>query len=388
MAEGTVRDDGNGKHPDFIISIMTGTNPSDLTRTTLAVLFIGILIAACFWVIRPFLSSLLWATMIVIATWPFFLKLQTRLWGKRWLALLVMTALLILVVIVPVCYAILTILDRSDEIMGWFKSLSTFKIPPPPGWLDKFPLLGSYAVEHWQRLAAVSPEELAQLLSQYAGKLVAWFAAEAGSFSLLVLHFLLSIAIAVVLYNNGETIAGGIRKFARRLAGVSGDEVAVLAARAIRGLALGIVVTALVQALLGGLGLFIAGVPAAALLAALMLILCIAQVGPWLVLIPADIWLFYSGHNLAGSLFAVWALFVCTLNSFLQPVLIRKGVDLPMILIITGVLGGLISFGVIGLFIGPVILAVAFTLLRAWMGRGENFVATAASKNPQPAIIE
>ena len=355
---------------------MTQTYSSDLTRTTLAVLFIGILIAACFWVMSPFLSSLLWAAMIVIATWPFFLKLQTRLWGKRWLAVLVITVLLLLVLIIPICFAVLTILDRSDEIVGWFKSLATLKIPPPPGWLEKIPVVGGSAVERWRHFAAVRPEELSKLLAPYASKLVAWFVGQAGNFSLLVLHFLLSIAIAAVLYANGETTAGGIRKFARRLAGQSGDEVAVLSAKAIRGVALGIVVTALVQSSLGGIGLFLAGVPAAVLLAAVMLILCIAQIGPGLVLIPAAIWLFYSGHHVAGSLFAVWAIFVCSIDNFLRPVLIRKGVDLPMLLIITGVIGGLISFGIIGLFIGPVILAVTFTLLRAWVLRGENGAAT------------
>src|SRR6478736_7160573 len=111
---------------------MTRTHSSDLTRITLAVLFIGILIAACFWIIRPFLTALLWAAMVVIATWPVFLKLQARLWGKRWMAVLVMTVLLLLVLIIPICFAVLTILDRSSEIVGWIKSLSDFKIPPPP----------------------------------------------------------------------------------------------------------------------------------------------------------------------------------------------------------------------------------------------------------------
>ena len=355
---------------------MTQANSSDLTRTTLAVLFIGILIAACFWVMRPFLSSLLWAAMIVIATWPFFLKLQTRLWGKRWLAVLVMTVLLLLVLILPICFAVMTILDRADEIVGWFKSLSAVKIPPPPGWLEKIPVVGTSVVGRWQHFAAVSPEEFSKLLAPYASKLVAWFVGQAGNFGLLVLHFLLSIAIAAVLYANGEKTAGGIRKFARRLASQAGDEVAVLSAKAIRGVALGIVVTALVQSLLGGIGLFLAGVPAAVLLTAVMLMLCIAQLGPALVLIPAAIWLFYSGHNLAGSLFTVWAIFVGTIDNFLRPVLIRKGVDLPILLIITGVIGGLIGFGVIGLFIGPVILAVTFTLLRAWVSGVESFAAT------------
>ncbi len=282
------------------------------------------------------------------------------------------TVLLLLVLIIPICVAVLTIFDRSDEVVAWFNSLSTVKIPRPPGWLEKVPMFGSSAVERWQRLAALSPEELSKLLSPYASTLVAWFVAQAGNFTSLVLHFLLSIVIAGVLYANGETAAGGIRKFARRLASQTGDEAAVLSAKAIRGVALGIVVTALVQTSLAGIGLFAAGVPAAALLTALVLMLCIAQVGPGLVMIPAAIWLFYSGHNLAGSLFAIWAVLVCALDNFLRPVLIRKGVELPMLLIITGVIGGLIGFGIIGLFIGPVILAVSFTLVRAWVLRGEQ----------------
>jgi predicted PurR-regulated permease PerM len=246
-------------------------------------------------------------------------------------------------------------------------------------------VVGASTVERWRHFAAVSPEELSQLLAPYAKGLVAWFVSQAGNFSLLVLHFLLSIGIAAVLYVNGETAASGIRKFARRLASQMGDEVAVLSAKAIRGVALGIVVTALVQSSLAGIGLFSAGVPAAALLTAVILILCIAQIGPGLVMIPAAIWLFYSGHNLAGSLFSVWAVLVCTIDNFLRPVLIRKGVDLPMLLIITGVIGGLIGFGIIGLFIGPVILAVTFTLLRAWVSRGESVAPLVVVESPKPA---
>ena len=355
---------------------MTQTETSDITRTTLAVLFIGILIAACFWVMRPFLSALLWAAMIVIATWPNFLKLQKRLWGKRWLAVLVITFVLLLVLIIPVCVAVMTILDRTDEIVAWFKSLSTVKIPSPPAWLQKIPLVGSSAVERWQRIAAITPDELSKIVSPYATRLVAWFVGQAGNFGLLVLHFLLSIAIAAVLYANGETAASGIRRFARRLASVTGDEAAVLSAKAIRGVALGIVVTALVQSSLAGIGLFLAGVPAAALLAAVILIFCIAQIGPGVVMIPACIWLFYAHHSVAGTLFSIWTIFVCTIDNFLRPVLIRKGVELPLLLIISGVIGGLIGFGVIGLFIGPVILAVTFTLVRAWVSRGEGMTAT------------
>jgi predicted PurR-regulated permease PerM len=276
---------------------------------------------------------------------------------------------MLLVLIVPVCFAVLTILNQSDEITGWFKSLASVKIPPPPGWVVKIPLVGTSTAQRWQELGAVSPGELSKLLSPYASKLVTWFVGQAGNFSTLVLQCLLSIAIAAVLYAKGETAAGGVRRFARRLAGKTGDEVAVLSAKAIRAVALGIVVTALVQSSLAGLDLFLAGVPGAALLTAVALMLCIAQIGPVLVMVPAAIWLFYNNHILAGSLFSVFAILVCALDNFLRPVMIRKGADLPMLLIITGVIGGLIGFGVIGLFIGPVILAVNYTLVRAWVSR-------------------
>ena len=350
----------------------------NLTRTTLAVLFIGILIAACFWVLRPFLSSLIWAAMLVIATWPLFLKLQARLWGKRWLALTVMTVLLLLLLFLPIIFSVLTIVEHADQVIAWCKSLPETKIPAPPEWLDKIPVAGHWLVEHWQKFAAATPDELAKLsksLAPHATKVVTWFVSKAGGFGLLLLHFLLSVIIAGVLFMHGETVATGIRAFARRLAGRQGEEAAILSAKAIRGVALGIVVTALVQSTLGGIGLFFAGVPGALLFTAVMLLLCIMQIGPGLVLIPAAIWLFWNGHTITGTIFSIWAVLVTMIDNFLRPVLIRRGADLPLMLILVGVIGGLIAFGIIGLFVGPVILAVTYTLLKAWV-----------QGDPQPAV--
>jgi len=140
-----------------------------------------------------------------------------------------------------------------------------------------------------------------------------------------------------------------------------------LAAQAVRGVALGVVVTAIVQSGLAGIGLAIAGVPFATLLTALMFILAVAQVGPAPVLIPAVIWVYAKSGGVWGSVFLVWAAFCGLLDNFLRPVLIRRGADLPLLVIFTGVIGGLIAFGVIGLFIGPVVLAVAYTLLADWV---------------------
>lgn len=184
---------------------------------------------------------------------------------------------------------------------------------------------------------------------------------------MMIVQFLLTVVIAAILYSGGETMADAVRRFVRRLAGQRGDDVTVLAGKAIRGVALGVGLTALAQSVLGGIGLAVAGVPAATVLTAVMLLLCIAQLGPGLVLIPAVIWLFWSGETLWGSLLLIWTVIVGTMDNFLRPILIRKGADLPLLLIFAGVIGGLLAFGIIGLFIGPVVLAVTYTLLGAWV---------------------
>jgi predicted PurR-regulated permease PerM len=134
--------------------------------------------------------------------------------------------------------------------------------------------------------------------------------------------------------------------------------------------ALGVVLTAIIQATLGGVGLAIAGVPAAALLTAVMFMLCLAQVGPGLVLVPAVIWLYWKGEPIWGTVLLVFSILAVTLDNFVRPILIRKGADLPLIMIFAGVIGGLIAFGIIGLFIGPVVLAVTYTLLKKWVSGG------------------
>ncbi len=181
------------------------------------------------------------------------------------------------------------------------------------------------------------------------------------------MQFLLTVVLSAVFYLNGETAASGVRRFGRRLAGARGDEVVMLAGRAIRAVALGIVVTAVVQSLLAGLGLFVAGIPFAAVLTGITFMCCIAQVGPILVLVPSIAYLYMQGRSGTATLLLVWSVLVLLLDNVMRPILIRKGADLPLLLIFAGVIGGLLSLGVIGLFAGPVILAVTYTLLKAWV---------------------
>jgi len=180
-------------------------------------------------------------------------------------------------------------------------------------------------------------------------------------------QFLLTVIISAIMYATGEDAARWVLRFGRRLAGERGENVVRLAGQAIRGVALGVVLTALVQALLGGIGLAIAGVPFAAVLTAVMFMLAVAQIGAVPVLVCALVWLWFQGSTAWFVALLIWTLIVGSLDNILRPILIRKGADLPLLLIFAGVIGGLFAFGLLGLFVGPVILAVAYTLLDAWV---------------------
>jgi len=339
----------------------------DITRLTLAVLFIILLIVASLLVLRPFLTSLVWATMLVITTWPQMVRIQGWLWGKRPLAAIVMVGFLLLVLFVPLSLAIASIVARADDIVRLARGLGDLTLPQPPEWIGHIPLVGAKLTVEWQRIAALGPRLLAESLAPHARSLVTWSISEVGNVGLILVQFLLTVIISAVLYAKGDQAAKGVIMFAQRLAGSHGENAVILAAKAVRGVATGVVITALIQAIGGGLGLAISGVPAALILTAVMFVLCVAQLGPLLVLIPAVGWLFWQDQTFWGSLMIVWTLVIGTIDNFLRPVLIKKGADLPLLLIFVGVIGGLLAFGVIGLFVGPVMLAVTYTLLKAWV---------------------
>ena len=344
-----------------------GDSSQDLTRTTLSVGTIGLLIVSTAWIVRPFVSTFLWATMIVISTWPVLLRLQARLSGKRGLAVFVMTVVLLLVLLIPLGFAVGALVSNSDRIAAWVTSLDDVALPPPPAWLPSIPLAGDKITAAWTHLAAQGPEGFAAQAAPYVRLFIQWLIAQMGGVGSMIVHFLMTVIICAVLYTTGETAARGVRKFATRLAGSNGDRATLLAAGAIRGVAMGILVTAFVQVLIAGAGLLIASTPGTPLLCAAILLLCLAQLGPALIMIPAVIWEFSTGSTLSGCILLVFALVSMTIDNVIKPILIKKGADLPLPLIFSGVIGGMISVGIMGIFLGPVILAVTYNLLKQWV---------------------
>jgi predicted PurR-regulated permease PerM len=340
---------------------------SDLTRNTIGVLAIVTLIAVTIWVLQPFLASTIWAAMIAIATWPVMTRLQRWLWGSRAAATTVMTLALLLLLVVPLSLVIGTIAANADGLVKWASTLQSFTMPPPPEWLARVPAIGEPIVEGWQRLANSRLADLAATAAPYVAAAILWVASTLQGFAILMLQFLLTVAIAGVMYAKGEHAGEALLQFGRRLAGDQGDRVIRLAGQAIRAVALGVIVTACVQAALAGLGLLLAGIPFAPVLTAVTFVLCIAQIGPMLVLGPSVAWLFWSGATVPATLLSIWAVLVIAMDNILRPILMTKGANLPMLVMFTGVMGGLLAFGLIGIFVGPVVLAIGYTLLGAWI---------------------
>lgn len=339
----------------------------DIARVLLVIVMLLALMIGSLYVLRPFLPGLIWATTIVVATWPVLLSIQRHCGGRRWLATVAMLFILLFVIVLPLYQAISTLALHGGAIMAAVKSLPDYALLAPPAWIAGIPLAGPRIAQEWQTLSDAGAGGLLARIEPYLTTAAHWLLGHAAIVGVFVMHMLITVIIAGILYSKGDTAADFARRFANRLAGQRGVAAIRLAASAIRAVALGIVVTAVVQSALGGIGLWIAGVPAAGILTALMVMLCLAQLGPILPMLGGVAWLFQNDMKLAAAVLLAWAIVVGTLDNLLRPLLIKRGVNLSMLLILSGVLGGMFAFGIVGLFIGPVILAVTSTLLKAWI---------------------
>ena len=321
----------------------------DLPRIVIGVLFILLVGVSSLYILKPFLPALIWAAMIVVATWPLMKGAQARCGGSRTGAVLVMMLLLLVIVIAPLVMLVSTLVEQAQRLTD-LKDV-TITLPNPPDWVASIPFVGPKVSAEWLAIVAGGPESIAARLSPYMTGVATWVLSQLGGLGGMVVHLLLTFLLCGILYGTGD--------------------VAALAGASIRSVALGIIVTAVVQTMLGGLGLLVAGVPYVAVLTALILVCCIAQIGPALVLIGAVVWLWYTGETGWAIGLGVWTVLVASLDNVLRPWLIKRGADLPLLLIMVGVIGGLFAFGIVGLFVGPVVLAVAYTLLVAWVAEGD-----------------
>jgi predicted PurR-regulated permease PerM len=354
------------------------TESPDLARNVLVVLFILGLTAGCLWILRPFLVAMICAATLAISTWPMLTGLQKRLGGKRWAAIAVMVGALMIAFLAPIYFGTIALVQSVTATVAWVHDLPHRTVPQLPAWLANLPLVGAGLQDAWAGASADGGEGLRTRLAENSSEIMGWLIVRIGGLAGVLAQVMVTLGITGLLYVRGEMVSNAVLRFARRLSSDHGENAARLAALAARGVALGVVLTPFIQSVLAAIGMATAGVPRFGLIAVGVLVSCLAQAGPLPVLALPVIWLFSRGSTVPAIGLLAWAFVVHISGPIIRPMLIKRGVDLPFAVIIAGVIGGVAAFGVVGLFIGPVMLAVAITLLDRWMADGETATSRGA----------
>jgi predicted PurR-regulated permease PerM len=353
-----------------------------INRTVEAAIRVGvlaILLLWCFTIAQPFIVPVVWGVIIAVATYPAYRGLEARMGERRVLAAVLFTILMVVVVVVPSAVLADSLLSGVRHAAAAFQA-GTLEIPPPPDRVKSWPFIGDSVYSFWQ-LASENVVQAVGELSPWiktAGKWLLGVAAGAGVASL---QFLLALIIAGALLAHAEGGGRATRAIAQRLAPARGLSYAEVAEQTVRSVALGILGVALLQGLLAGLGFLVAGVPGAGLLTLVCIVFGVIQIGVVIVLIPVVIYLFSTADTFTAIAFLVYAILLAPLDNILKPILLGRGVKVPMVVVFIGAIGGFVKYGIIGLFVGAIIFTLGYGLLLAWLEPAEPHAA-AGSKSP------
>jgi predicted PurR-regulated permease PerM len=346
----------------------SGSNKEFLNRAMEATIRIGllaILIAWCFQIIYPFVVPIAWGIVIAVAAYPGYRQLESSLGGRSGLASVIFTILLLTLLVVPTVILTGTVVDSTQALSQSLASGSV-TVPPPPENVLTWPLVGEPLFSIWH-LASLNLEAALGEIEPQLKAIGGWLLTTGLGAGLGVLQFVFAIIISGVLLAHAQAGARAAREIAVRLSGERGAEFTDTAEATVRSVARGILGVALIQSLLAGLGFLAVGVPAAGLWALLCLMLAVVQIGPALVLIPIVIYVFSTADTVPATLFLIWCVFVGVIDNVLKPILLGRGAKVPMVVIFVGAIGGFIASGIIGLFIGAVILTLGYELFLQWL---------------------
>lgn len=329
---------------------------------------LALVVVGCFFVLKPFLSALLWAVILTFSSWPAFRILLGWVRGRRTLAAFLMTLVIAFVLLVPSVVIVLTLAGDVREFAATTLAWVRQGPPAPPDWLGRVPWVGAEMTATWREYAADS-KQLLVAAEQFIDPLTSWLLTIGKALGRGVLELALSMFLAFFFFRDGAKLGDRALAIGRRLAGDRGDHLLRdVAGGTIRGVVYGILGTAMAQGLMAWVGFTIAGVPAAVLLGLMTFLVSVIPMGPPLIWIPASIWIFQNGSTGEGVFMLLWgALGISSIDNFIRPLIISQGNKMPFVLIFMGVLGGGLAFGLIGIFLGPTLLAVSFRLGEEWL---------------------
>jgi predicted PurR-regulated permease PerM len=351
-----------------------------------AAIRIGVLALIFVWslqIVAPFVQIVLWSIILAVAVYPLYAGLARRLGGRNKLSALLITVVALAILLVPSWKFFGATVEEARDVAEKAEA-GTLQVPPPSGEVRDWPLIGERTYALWNgasRNLEATLERLKPELTAFGKWALSALAGLAGT----VLQFFVSILIAGVLLSTGEKGRAFSVKFAIRLAGPPGEDFVRLTVATIRSVFQGVLGIAVIQAALSAIGLLLIGVPGAMVWALLVMILAVMQLPPILVLGPVMVWAFATQSTTAAIIFLVYGLFVSVSDSFLKPLLLGRGVDVPMLVILLGAIGGMIMSGIIGLFVGAVVLAVAYQLMMAWLEQDADLGMFSTTGVPVPA---
>jgi len=362
---------------------MNGTQRIDrIVASTIAIL----LAAGCIVVLYPFVSALLWAVILCFVTWPAFLWTVRLLGGRRTLAASLMALLVAVLLVAPFVAVGLSLADNVSHLTGVISRGLENGPPELPAWVADIPLVGHRLHTAWQSLIHDSAR-LTTALQRLVVPVSTWLLSQGVALGGGVLYMILSVLLLFFLYRDGAALASRLQEVSGRIAGARAQQLEDLAVSTIRGVVYGILGSMLAQGILAAVGFLVAGVPGAFLLGFLTLVLSVLPGGPALLWLPASIWLYKQDATGWAIFLVLWGLLVVgTADNVIKPYLIGRGSDLPFIIVLLGVLGGAFAFGVIGIFLGPTLLAVGYTVVRDWTLAEP--VAAAAAPGLEPVVTQ
>jgi predicted PurR-regulated permease PerM len=329
---------------------------------------LGVLAVLLYWsliLIQPFVTIAIWSVVLTVALYSVYEWMVRLMGGRRRLAAALLTIISLLVVIGPATWLALGLID-SLRILSERLDLAALTPPPPPETVKDWPLIGQPLYQFWDLASTNLNAALVKIAPQLkpVGGTLLGIAAEAGTGAI---KFFLAIIVAGFLFSPAPALAGHLRMFARRVAAERGEEFVQLAGNTIRAVSRGVIGISALQAFFAGIGFIAAGIPGATLLTSAVLILGIIQIGPTVVIVPIIIWAWFMMDTMTALLFTAYMIPVNLMDNVLRPFVLGRGLDTPILVILIGVIGGTLSYGITGLFLGPIVLAVIWNLLMAWI---------------------
>jgi predicted PurR-regulated permease PerM len=349
----------------------TGSVPHDqnfinnMVESALRIGLIFLLLAWSFEIVRPFTIPMLWGAIIAVALMPATLKLKHLLGGRHGLAATLITFVSLGVLAVPAIIVSGSLVESVQSVAATFDK-GDIKVPAPPPEVAEWPVIGKPVDEFWT-LASTNLEAAMKAIQPQLQATGSWLLAQVAGSVVGILMFIVSILIAGLLMAKSETVVAATKALATRIVGEQGAEWADLSAATVRSVVQGVLGVAVIQSFLAALGLFVMDIPGAGFWSVLILVLAIMQLPPLLILAPIIVYVFSSAETTPAVIFTVWSLIASFSDAFLKPMLMGRGLDVPMPIILLGAIGGMIMSGIIGLFTGAVVLAIWYKLLGVWL---------------------